>query len=178
MMLQINYILPRSRANGPGVRFTVWVQGCSIHCFGCNNKAMWDPQAGRDISVDDLIQQIKITEDINGITITGGEPLDQFESIFDLCSKLFNKIPIFLTTGYTFKDLRFKKYLKITSVLDIICVGPFKLAEKGKFVWKGSGNQEVLALTEKGWHQIGMPVVYSEVHIKNNGEILKTGFTI
>ena len=176
--LRTNYILPKSKANGPGIRFTVWVQGCSIHCPGCNNTDTWDPAGGREILIPDLIAQInKVEAPLHGVTITGGEPLDQFEAVYDLCSKLFGKISIFLTTGYDLKDLTQRKYLKILDVLDIICIGPFDKEAICKNQWRGSSNQDIIYLTELGCEQSCMPIISKEVHIDVEGNSLITGFT-
>jgi len=176
--LRINYILPSSRANGPGIRFTLWVQGCSIHCPGCTNVATWDPAGGQEVLIDDLIKQIKdLPPPLHGITITGGEPLDQFDSVYELCMKLFGFTSIFLTTGYTLKQILEKKYTKIADVLDILCVGPFDRDLICKNQWKGSSNQEVIFLSDDGWAQATMPVISQEIVIDSSGNSIITGFT-
>jgi len=175
-MLRINYILPRSGANGPGTRYTLWVQGCSIHCPGCSNQDTWDPKGGYSVSVDDMASEILGQKDIDGVTITGGEPLDQFDATYSLCSKLFGKISIFLTTGYTVGQLIWLKY-DINSVVDILCTGPFREKQICSGSWKGSSNQEIRFLTDLGKKQSKMPVVLKEFHIRPNGSVMETGFS-
>jgi len=177
MFLRINYLLPKSRANGPGSRFTIWVQGCSIHCPGCSNTDTWDPLKGYSISVNELVDIIKAESTMDGITITGGEPLDQFDAIYNLCFKIFGTYSIFLTTGYTLKQIHQKKQTKIMNVLDIACLGPFEKDKVCKNKWKGSENQEIVYLTDLGVTQSLLPVVSKEIRISKMGEAFVTGFT-
>ena len=179
MNLRLNYVLSRSRANGPGLRYTIWVQGCSIRCPGCSNIDTWDPAGGYEIGVYellDMIRQEKAKGFLDGITITGGEPLDQYPSIYYLCGSLFGLINIFLTTGYTMRQLIQSKSWGINEVVDILCVGPFDKNKICSGEWKGSSNQILLYLTESGEQQSLMPVIKKEYCIKP-GQVIKTGFT-
>jgi anaerobic ribonucleoside-triphosphate reductase activating protein len=176
MNLRLNYIAPISLANGPGRRYTIWVQGCSIRCNGCHNVDTWDPAGGFDKSVDDLIKDIQAIEGLDGVTITGGEPLDQIEPVYELCSKMFKKLSIFLTTGYTLEQLYYRRMMKIVRVLDILCSGPFIKAMICDGQWKGSANQDITAFTELGEDQLLMPVVPKEIIIDKAGAVLTTGF--
>jgi len=72
-MLRINRIIKDSKVNGPGKRYTIWVQGCSIHCNGCSNTDTWNPEQGTEFKIKDLVEDIQ-QQKIDGITLTGGEP--------------------------------------------------------------------------------------------------------
>jgi anaerobic ribonucleoside-triphosphate reductase activating protein len=127
--------------------------------------------------VDDLIKDIQAIEGLDGITITGGEPLDQFEPVYEFCSKLFGKkMSIFLTTGYTFDQIYYKDQMDILSVLDIICVGPFQKNNVCEGSWKGSKNQIVSYFTVLGKEQSALPVIPKEIIIDKLGSVLTTGF--
>jgi anaerobic ribonucleoside-triphosphate reductase activating protein len=173
--LKINYIGKTLSAQGPGTRYTIWTQGCSIHCPGCSNTNTWDFNGGRIYTVNELTQDILNTKNIDGITITGGEPLDQFESVYNLCKNLFGKICIFLTTGYDCVSL---EKLKIITVVDILCVGPFKISYPCSSGWKGSSNQTIHFMTPLGKKQENMPNIPKEIIIKTNGDTIITGFHI
>jgi anaerobic ribonucleoside-triphosphate reductase activating protein len=192
MNLRINYILHESRANGPGLRYTIWVQGCSIHCPGCSNTDTWDPRGGKDMNVDEIVTDILSRKNLDGVTITGGEPFDQIPAIANLCEKLFGKISIFLTTGYTdewiLKNERMnssmrrsrKKPLRLRKLLDsldILCVGPFEADKICSGEWRGSSNQTIWYLTELGQKQAQMPVIPKEFIINQDGTTIETGFT-
>jgi len=148
MKININKIIKDSYANGPGKRYTIWVQGCSIRCDGCRNLDTWSFKKNEEIEIDEIVEDIK-KSNIDGITITGGEPLDQYLEILDLIKKSFSFTSIFLTTGYEYKDIE-KKYKDILEYIDILISGPFKKdREITKFDYKGSENQEVRFLTER-----------------------------
>jgi anaerobic ribonucleoside-triphosphate reductase activating protein len=178
-MLRVNYIGPVMLAQGPGKRYTIWVQGCSIHCPGCSNTDTWSFTGGKKMSVQDIAAEIHkgyANLDIDGVTITGGEPLDQFRTVLDLCRNV-RPIPLFLTTGYTMNQIRQREMEAILDVLDIICVGPFDQAQVCSGEYKGSANQEVIALTDVGKEQLRWPKVLKEIHISTSGDALESGFT-
>ena len=164
-------------AQGPGVRYTIWTQGCSIHCPDCSNKDTWDPKKGQEYAIDELVYDILMTPGLDGVTITGGEPLDQFQETFILCKKLYGKISIFLTTGYTEEQLYEKGLYLIKSFVDIICTGPFEQDMICVGEWKGSSNQELRFLTSRGRDQENYPKVLKEIFISPTGMALETGFT-
>lgn len=176
MNLRIHDILPRSQANGPGTRYTIWVQGCSIHCPGCSNTDTWDPKEGYEKPVHDIVKDIMAESELDGVTITGGEPLDQYEAVLELCKMLFGKISVFLTTGYTATAVINQKKNPIAEYLDILCTGPFSEKQTCTGEWKGSYNQRVEFLTSLGRRQSRMPVIPEEIYIHPNGDSLKTGF--
>jgi anaerobic ribonucleoside-triphosphate reductase activating protein len=173
--LRINHIGRALHAQGPGVRYTIWTQGCSIRCPGCSNTDTWDFNGGAEHPVDELVQDILKMKGLDGITITGGEPLDQYEAVLDLCEKLFDKISIFLTTGY---DSIKRDQFRILEVTDILCIGPFEAENICKNDWKGSSNQRVAYLTARGRDQKKMPFVYKECIISPGGRTLETGFHV
>ena len=186
--MRINYILPRSQANGPGHRYVVWVQGCSIHCPGCSNADTWDPQKGDEKPVNELASDPFCGEgDVDGVTITGGEPLDQYEETLALCKAIIKEkqnigpvatsFSIFLTTGYTLEQMQEKGFMEILDYLDILCVGPYNKDVQCSGQWKGSSNQEIFFLTELGKKQSRMPVILTEYFVRPDGQTLKTGFT-
>lgn len=179
MNLKVNYIGKHLHAQGPGTRYTIWVQGCSIHCPGCMNTDTWDPAAGEDYDVQDLAENILSMEGIDGITITGGEPLDQYEAVYELCSALFDKMCVFLTTGYKLIEgshIGKMRIQEIIPVVDILCVGPFEADKICSDGWRGSSNQSVLFLTDRGKSQRNFQIISKEVIIFDDGQVIKTGF--
>ena len=173
--LRVNYIGKQLHAQGPGTRYTIWIQGCSIHCPGCSNVDTWDPAGGTEYDVQELVKDILATEGIDGVTITGGEPLDQFDAVYELCGSLYGKICIFLTTGYSMERIWVQPILE---VLDIVCTGPFEQDKICKDGWRGSSNQEVNFLTKLGESQKNMPSAYKEIIISPDGSALETGFHV
>jgi anaerobic ribonucleoside-triphosphate reductase activating protein len=185
--MRINHILPRSQANGPGIRFTLWTQGCNTHCAGCSNKDTWDPKGGTEISCESLRKKIidvfngDLSQNYSGITITGGEPLDQVKEIYKLCHDLRFYLKenqtIFLTTGYTLDEIRKRGMLEILDIVDILCTGPFEQDKTCSGEWKGSSNQKIHFLSSAGYEQLQMPIIFKEIYVKKNGDSMITGFS-
>jgi anaerobic ribonucleoside-triphosphate reductase activating protein len=177
--LKVNHILESSSVQGPGKRFTIWVQGCSLHCHGCQNIDTWDFDLGTSILVQDLVERVK-TAKVDGLTITGGEPLDQFKPTFELAQKNFKLTSVFLCTGYNFKQIiGHNIFYEILNYVDIVCSGPFDESKICRSQWKGSSNQEVKYLTERGKELLKLPVYKTEYRIdKTTGNTLVTGFTL
>jgi anaerobic ribonucleoside-triphosphate reductase activating protein len=173
--LRVNHIGKKLHAQGPGVRYTIWTQGCSIHCPRCSNTDTWEFDTGEFWDVNDLVKDILATEGLDGVTITGGEPMDQFEAVLDLCSKIFGKLCIFMTTGYEHLKV---EHIRIVNVLDMICLGPFQFEKICKDGWRGSSNQQVKFLTDRGKSQMNMPVIYKEFIISPGGSTIETGFHV
>jgi len=179
MILKVNYILDNSRVQGPGERFTIWTQGCSIHCSGCNNKDTWPFDKGDAIPIELLKQQVMASLS-PGLTITGGEPLDQLEAVLELTKGVFDFKNIFLCSGYTLDYIK-NDTLKseILKSVDIVCTGPFDQNQVCQSEWKGSSNQEIIHLTERGKKLLDMPFYKREYRInKTTGDTVVTGFSM
>lgn len=91
-----------SLVDGPGIRTIVFMQGCNLHCKGCQNKSTWDINKGIKLDIDELVLNL-LDKSINKkVTISGGEPLFQLDSLRYFISKLNeNKFDITLYTGHT-----------------------------------------------------------------------------
>lgn len=152
--MNINYFLKYSKANGPGTRFVLWVQGCGNHCPGCRNTDTHSFEPNILISEEDIIKIIP--NNVDGLTITGGEPFDQSKSILKL-SKLFKeKYPnknIFVFTGYTIYELETKNLIEESKkYIDILLTGRFIEEMQDNESWKrwaGSSNQVIVFLNDK-----------------------------
>lgn len=177
--MRINRILGSSFSNGPGERLVIWFQGCSIKCNDCINKDTWDISEGYNISLNDL--HSLITNQKLNITLTGGEPLDQFENVLELCKLVFDSKSIFITTGYTLEIVKLK-FSDILNYCDILVSGPFiKNEYSNSSLWRGSKNQQLTFLTDRGnlEFQNDKKKIKSEIIIdKKTNTILTTGFSI
>ena len=74
--VRIARVVPRTAVEGPGVRTAVWVQGCSVRCAGCFNPHTWAAEGGTSVPVAALLA-ILVDQEVEGITLLGGEPFDQ-----------------------------------------------------------------------------------------------------
>ena len=108
MTLRIHHRLPFSRANGPGARAVIWVQGCSLACAGCFNPETHESDRGKLTSVASLCEWIAdLGQTIQGVTISGGEPLQQLEPVTHLVRriKMETKHSVVLFTGFTWAEI-------------------------------------------------------------------------
>lgn len=143
-------------ANGPGVRVSIFVAGCTLHCKGCFNPESWDFYAGH-LFTDETLQKILSALDsdfIDGLSILGGDPLEKenIPEVTRICrtvkEKFGSKKTIWLWTGRRYEQMQ---DLPLFQYVDCVVDGPFveklKTTEKGK--WYGSTNQRIIPLTVK-----------------------------
>ena len=104
--LRVHKIIADSEVEGPGHRFVIWVQGCSLQCEGCFERNLWDASKGSAIDVKDITALIAETTTIEGITVLGGEPFEQPEALAELLSSTYltDKNTI-VFTGYKVEEL-------------------------------------------------------------------------
>ena len=140
-----------SVANGPGVRVVLWVSGCKVRCKGCQNPESWDFFAGK-LFDEDAKQELFDALDkqyIRGITISGGNPLDQAGEIFYLICEIKRKFPtkdIWLYSGYTYEDLRqSREKMKVVVSVDVLVDGPYIEEQRDiTLKFRGSKNQRLI----------------------------------
>ena len=127
---------------GPGKRWVLWTQGCTLACKGCWNTQTWSKNGGKKISISTLVESITSQEDIEGITILGGEPFQQLDGIAELIKyvKLLG-FTVMLYTGYEkaeFNDLMWQCF----NSSDLVIAGRYRndFRDVG-LVWRGSTNQ-------------------------------------
>ena len=145
MKLSIMKIVHSTSVDGVGLRNSLYVAGCPLHCKGCHNKESWNINSGYWSSVENVYHQLNI-DDFN-ISILGGEPLMQYKSILHLCKLIKERVPhktIWLWSGYTFEKIQ-KDYSEILEYIDVLVDGPYieKYADKN-LRWRGSTNQRVI----------------------------------
>lgn len=158
MELIIHRYLPVTTVEGPGKRFCLWVQGCSVRCEGCGVPWTWAKENGEKISVERLFSKIKKSQEeneIEGVTILGGEPFDQPEALGELAELIQGLgLSIMTFSGYLIEDLRKRPECeKLIAAADLLIDGPFV---KGKLdlsrPWVGSSNQRYHFLTSRYRH--------------------------
>ena len=93
MLGKIHSIESFGTVDGPGIRFVVFMQGCILKCKYCHNRDTWDMKSGKEITVQELVNEIKrykpyMDTSNGGVTISGGEPLLQSEFLIDLFKQL------------------------------------------------------------------------------------------
>lgn len=146
------------QTNGPGLRVSVFVSGCSLKCKGCFNQESWNPKAGKRFGEWEILEIIKTLHQkhISGLSILGGDPLEpcNIDNVTVFCKlvKINSDKPIWLWTGH-----KIDKYLnhEVLNYVDVVVDGPFieslKVNEQGR--WFGSSNQRVILVSKqaKDW---------------------------
>ena len=153
-ILNVGHILLQSRANGPGLRAPVWVQGCSIRCTGCGNRELLSHKKRYVVDPAKLLASILFhSPNIEGVSLSGGEPFEQPSSSSMFLRKAKKQgLSTVVFTGYLYENLLNSKEQSIKLMLentDILIDGPFQQENAGDFLWRGSSNQRVLFLTER-----------------------------
>ncbi len=140
-----------SVVDGPGIRATVFVQGCSHHCEGCHNPTTHDPAGGEEWTIEAVADKVTANPLIRGITLSGGEPMEQAEAVDRLVDLVHARCPRFdfmLYTGYTWEWLLEKgseAQKRLLSKMMILVDGPFILAKRNlELRFRGSENQRVI----------------------------------
>lgn len=139
---------------GPGERFVLWVQGCSLACKNCWNKAMWNKKLGTAYKVDEVLAMIvtaKKEQGIEGVTILGGEPFQQYEEVFELIKKVKNlELSIVLYSGYEIQELEDLGKTKIFDYIDILILGRYVEEQRDINLYlRGSVNQKIFLFSDR-----------------------------
>lgn len=138
--------------NGEGVRVTLWVAGCAHHCQGCQNPHTWDFKGGRpfDKNAHDYLMSELAKPYIDGLTLSGGDPMYSLDDIVALSKEIKEKIPdknIWLYTGFTFEEIQSSGMKKILPYVDVIVDGTYVEALRDvTLAFRGSSNQRVVRL--------------------------------
>ena len=174
--IRLAKILPRSSIYGPGRRAVIWVQGCSLACEGCWNEDLWPFQGGESVSIDSIIDSIDLGE-IEGITLLGGEPLQQPKSTLALIQKAKSVgLTTMLYTGFEPHELK-GTASKALLLSDIAVVGRYRQEERDiNLRWRGSSNQRVLLISEKYANLNIDEMNEVEVHMDEDGRIELVGY--
>lgn len=149
--LRLAGVINESIVDGPGIRMTVFVQGCPHHCKGCHNSQTWDFDGGYDRTVSDIIEKAKKNPLLKGLTLSGGEPFCQAEALAVLARQAHaNKFDVFAYSGYTFEELtagaqEHPEWMELLRECDYLVDGRFELEKKSLMLhFRGSTNQRVL----------------------------------
>ena len=147
-MLDLSGIISDSIVDGPGIRTTIFSQGCPHHCPGCHNPETWDFGCGTQISEEAVVDIVRSNPLCRGVTFSGGEPFAQAEAFAALAQLLKEKgYEVASYSGYTFEELLngSEAQKQLLSSIDILIDGPFLLAEKTlETPFRGSRNQRIL----------------------------------
>ena len=144
-------IVRESIVDGPGIRLTVFVQGCPHRCPGCHNPETHDPQGGYTCAIQKIYDTVMQNPLLRGITLSGGEPFEQAEALIPLARAVAAQSKdIVIYSGYTFEELlekgqREPAVLELLSLACLLVDGRFILAQRDLTLrFRGSSNQRLL----------------------------------
>ena len=173
-MILVHAIEPRSRANGPGARFVVWLQGCTLGCAGCFNPATHG-DGGTPMTVGEIMAQVPI--DAAGLSLSGGEPLQQAPAIVPLLDAARARgLSTLAFSGYTREEIAgLPSGPDVLARLDVLIDGRYVAAERLATGLRGSANQRILLLTARYTLADVEATPVGEIRIGPTGEVVLTG---
>ncbi len=151
MKVRIAGYKKHSMVNGPGVRFVLFLQGCPHHCRGCQNPDTWDPAGGQEAETERLIELIARTRYLDGITLSGGDPLCQPAAAAQIAQAARQAgLSVWCYTGWTLEQVLAGEAGpaardRLLPLVDVLVDGPFeeeKLSDA--CIWRGSTGQRLI----------------------------------
>ena len=148
--MRYNKIRKMDISNGPGIRVSIFMQGCAFHCKNCFNSETWDFSGGEEFTDETISKVLDLCESphIVGLSILGGEPMHpkNIEGTTRLAKAFKEKYPsksLWVWSGFLFdKDLKDKEVLKY---VDVLVDGQYKdELHDFRLKWRGSANQRVI----------------------------------
>lgn len=138
-----------SIVDGPGLRFTVFTQGCRHRCPGCHNPETHDPKGGIETDTDQIIRKMLENPLLSGVTLSGGDPMEQPKPCLKIAKAAHqNGLNVWVYTGYTFEALMDRNdpdQMALLHETDVLVDGPFILAERSlELKYCGSRNQRII----------------------------------
>ena len=194
----IHSTLPRSAVNGPGERTVIWFQGCDLGCRGCWNPSShaFDPTRDRPaFEVAQAVFHATATEPIEGVTFSGGEPMQQAADLLELIEELRkrdSRLSFGLFTGYTERELASGRYFcvsqettaqkialwaQIRQRLDFAVMGRYNQGRPASAPLCSSGNQRLRLLSSR-YDMRDFAPLQMEITIMDGGLAQLTGFPI
>ncbi len=179
MDISLHAILSRSRANGPGVRIVIWFQGCTLACPACFNPLTHSQAETWVVPIADILKKIvTASREVEGVTISGGEPLQQPASLESLLKGIREQtnLSILLFSGYKRTEIeRMPLGPSILGLADVLIAGRYVRDLRCGRGLRGSSNQEVCFLTPRYGPDDLLNIPAAELRIGTTGVIEVTG---
>lgn len=145
--IRVAGIEEESIVDGPGIRLVLFTQGCNHNCPGCHNPESHSFTGGYPMDIEEILDKIKENPLLDGLTLSGGEPFEQWEG----CSILAKEVKklglnVVTYTGYTFEEiLKIEDFKSLLLETDILIDGKYKMEEKSLLLqFRGSKNQRII----------------------------------
>ncbi|MDO5581322.1 MAG: 4Fe-4S single cluster domain-containing protein [Planctomycetia bacterium] len=152
--LNIARYSPRCTVLGPGRRAVLWVQGCRAGCPGCITPETAVLPGGEFWTIEDLVNLFLSFENIEGITLSGGEPMLQADGLLLFAEEIRKRtsLSFMMFTGYTIEELLLhgsEAQKSLLKKMDILVDGPYIQERHADLIWRGSDNQRVLFIGDR-----------------------------
>ena len=149
MRISLSGVTGDSIVDGPGLRLTIFTQGCLHHCPGCHNPQTHDPEGGSWADTEDILAAAAENPLLDGITLSGGEPFLQPVPCLALAEGAHKiGLNVWTYTGYTWEALweeNAPEKIALLKETDVLVDGPFLLAERSlELRFCGSRNQRLI----------------------------------
>jgi anaerobic ribonucleoside-triphosphate reductase activating protein len=158
MRLKIASIIKESIVDGPGLRYVIFTQGCKHSCYKCHNTLTHSFDEGTYKNIEEILKEINENPLLDGVTFSGGDPLEQLEVISVLIPEIKknnNKLNIIIYTGYLIEDILYNNKFncidinRLLEYTDYIIDGKFDYKLKSlELKFKGSSNQRIIDILE------------------------------
>lgn len=179
LVLRLHHFEALSRANGPGLRSVVWFQGCTLNCTDCFNPKTHTPESGDSNTIEQAFAKIAANIGrIEGITFSGGEPLQQAPALIELIQRVRSEtgLSIVLFTGFTWEEVnRLPQAKAILAGVDVLLAGRYQSALRVARGLIGSSNKTVHFLTPRYTAADFEAIPQAEVIIGAGGELRFSG---
>lgn len=137
-----------SIVDGPGLRLAVFAQGCPHRCEGCHNPQSHDPDGGTLMPLEDIAAKARKNPLLAGVTLTGGEPLEQATACLKLLGLLPQGLSVWLYSGWTWEQIHESgdpDRISLTEACDVLVDGRFEIGQRSlSLMYRGSGNQRLI----------------------------------
>lgn len=176
--LRVHSFLSLTYANGPGARCCLWLQGCSLGCLGCFNPETHSFKNDSLYSVGEVFSWIENAEGIEGLTVSGGEPLQQQEQLIELLTIIRSKtdLSVLLFTGFCYEEVEVMPcFTTLQSLVDVLIAGRYVAGSARPSSFTGSANKSLHYFSSR-YSATDLAIVpVSEVIISPSGELALTG---
>lgn len=194
LVARVHAIEPRSRANGPGARYVIWMQGCTLGCAGCFNPSTHPAAGGQLRPVSELLAELAVaakadvaaaktdgtagaTPQIEGLTLSGGEPMQQAEAAAALLAGARALgLSTLVFSGYTREEiLELPHGPAALASIDVLVDGRYRSTERLGEGLRGSRNQRILLLSDRYTQADVEATPVAEIRIAKDGQVVLTG---
>lgn len=178
MQMRVHSFVPFTLANGPGRRCCLWLQGCTLACDGCFNPESHSKDEGKLYQVAEVFEWIKACKDIEGITVSGGEPLQQPEPLITLLERIKKEtnLSVVLFSGFSTEELNRSGLLaRLNPLVDVLVAGRYAKEQNLQHGLIGSSNKDIHFLSDRYTKEDLDSVPVGEVIISQDGELVLSG---